>query len=152
MENNKGSLFFWPNFLGLSGKSSTILEGRELDAWNFLTLCTNGWSVCWLKFVKMEQFCDDSWKSLRKIPELETVPKWRNIGQFQVNALNNDKIMHLTAAFLGSFIHRISPQVALKMMVWKWPKITKIPFSKNSQKIKNAFGQIWIMWLNNMCS
>jgi len=68
--------FFGPNFLGLTGKSLTVLEERKLDVWNFLTLCTNVWSVCWLKFVKMEQFCDDSWKSLSKIPELETVPKW----------------------------------------------------------------------------
>jgi len=65
----------------------------------------------------MEQFCDDFWKSSRKFAELETVPKGPNIGQFQVNALNNDKIMHQTAAFWGSFIHRITPQVASKMML-----------------------------------
>ena len=122
MVNNEESLFFGPNFLGLPGKSLTVLEARKLDVWNFLTLCTNVWSVCWLKFVKMEQFCDDSWKSLRKIPELETVPKWRNIGQFQVSALNNGRIMQVTATFLETVFHQFTPQMALKMMLWKRQK------------------------------
>lgn len=117
MVNNKQSLFFGPNVLGLRGKSTTILEAIMLDAWNFLTLCTNGWSVFCLKIGKMEQFCEDSWKSSGKIPKLETVPKIPNIGLFQVSAPSNGRIMHVTVTFLEIFFYRFTPQVAPKMMV-----------------------------------
>jgi len=77
----------------------------------------NGWSVCCLKIGKMEQFCEDSWKSSGKIPKLETVPKIFNIGLFQVSAPSNGKIMHVTVTFLEIFFYRFTPQVAPKMMV-----------------------------------
>ena len=134
MVNNKQSLFFGPNVLGLRGKSTTILEAIMLDAWNFLTLCTNGWSVFCLKIGKMEQFCEDSWKSSGKIPKLETVPKIPNIGLFQVSALSNGQTMHVAVTFLETFFHRFTPQVAPNMMVWKWQKNDKNSILKKFPK------------------
>ena len=144
MVNNKESLFFGPNFLGLPGKSSTILEGRKLDAWNFLTLCTNGSSVCCLKIVKMEQFCEDSWKSSGKIPKLETVPKIPNIGLFQVSALSNGQTMHVAVTFLETFFPSVHSTGRSKhdgmKMTKKWQKFHFKKIPKKWRMLLGKFG------------